>query len=100
MLFAFPFQSGAARAFAERYNVSFFLFMKETNVDNESRLLQGRFGILAVVLAVQEVAIVSFFVRRHLCLIANWATGSGSIGSPHTINPTNKSVDASSKLRS
>lgn len=49
--------------------------MKGTNVDSELQLLQGHFGILAGVLAVQEVAPVSLFAHPQLSLVADWKQG-------------------------
>lgn len=49
--------------------------MEETNVDGELQLLQGHFGILAGVLAIQEVATVSLFAHPQPFLVANWQQG-------------------------
>lgn len=44
-------------------------------MDTELQLLQGRFGFLTEVLAIQEVATINSFAHPHLSLIANLATG-------------------------
>lgn len=44
-------------------------------MDSELQLLQGHFGILAGVLAIQEVATVSLFAHPQPFLVANWQQG-------------------------